>query len=444
MNGPALYTILFAVFFMKSFLALDPDFGWHIASGEYIVTHGIPYKDIYSYTAPDFAWVHHEWLADVINYTVYQNFGGYTAVAILYGALWTLSVWLLARSNPYRLIVLLTVVVMLPFVGVRAVAWSVLLFAVLILASRQHFRRQLVYVPLLFLLWANIHGSFVVGLVYLVWIALFGEQRHRTIVILTLSLVATLLNPYGIGIYIEVIRTTTDSSLHSRIGEWRPFQLDIATAALVGIWGGLIGVRYQTFWQRVIRFENLLLVMSSLSARHVVLFGLAFLSSFGTIVRSIKIPDTVWRDGTVRAMSGAAVGALCITILYAATAEFQGYSWNREDPYPSQIASQLNIRPCSGSVFAHYDFGGYLIWKVPGQKLYIDGRMPSWELNGKKYMDDYLRIINDPVFQQQEFDQHSVRCVIWSKDHDFAKRLLKDGWRVTQSESTNSIVLLEK
>ena len=46
----------------------DADFGWHYRSGEYIVAHGVPAHDTFTYTAPDFPWINHEWLHDVMVY----------------------------------------------------------------------------------------------------------------------------------------------------------------------------------------------------------------------------------------------------------------------------------------------------------------------------------------------------------------------------------------
>src|SRR3989344_3712894 len=54
---------------------LDPDFGWHIKTGQLILEKGIPYQDWYSYTMPNFPWIDHEWLTDILMYEVYLYFG---------------------------------------------------------------------------------------------------------------------------------------------------------------------------------------------------------------------------------------------------------------------------------------------------------------------------------------------------------------------------------
>src|SRR4051812_10798096 len=74
--GAALFAVIFAAFAVR----LDPDFGWHLQSGRYILAHGIPAHDIFTYTASNFAWINHEWLSDLLIVGLVA-LGGYTAVA---------------------------------------------------------------------------------------------------------------------------------------------------------------------------------------------------------------------------------------------------------------------------------------------------------------------------------------------------------------------------
>ena len=43
----------------------DNSFFWHLRTGEYILDHGIPHHDVFSYTAPGTKWVAQSWLAEV-------------------------------------------------------------------------------------------------------------------------------------------------------------------------------------------------------------------------------------------------------------------------------------------------------------------------------------------------------------------------------------------
>src|SRR5437867_7364823 len=76
----------------------EPDFGWHLRTGLDFLHNGwkLPISDPYSHTMPDWAWIEHAWLTDVLIGGVYTQFGG-LGIILLFGAV-TVSAWLLASS----------------------------------------------------------------------------------------------------------------------------------------------------------------------------------------------------------------------------------------------------------------------------------------------------------------------------------------------------------
>src|SRR5690554_6008795 len=67
--------VIFSVFFIKIYNTTDPDFGWHLRTGEIIIKEGIPKTDPFSYTMPNFPYVDHAWLTDVFIVVIYSSFG---------------------------------------------------------------------------------------------------------------------------------------------------------------------------------------------------------------------------------------------------------------------------------------------------------------------------------------------------------------------------------
>lgn len=438
LNSPLLYGIVFILFFAKSFFSLDPDFGWHLASGQYIVAHGIPYHDIYSYTMPTFPWIDHEWLADVCNYLIYHYLGGYVALSVVYAAMWTAAVWLLTRLTAHRLLVLLVVTLLLPFAGIRAITWTALLSSVLIVLGQSKRSKALYIIPVVMLLWANVHGSFVVGILYLLW-RLLANRNMTNAFVLVISALVTLVTPYGIGMYVEVLRTITDNSLHANIAEWLPLQPSVGVGIFAGIWVAvLILTKKVALWRRFVRFETVLLVMAFTSARHTVLFLLFALPTVLSGVDGLRM--SIKAVAVKRLAVGVVLLLACVCVLFAYKT-FARYSFNREATYPSAIAAKLRAAPCKGNVFSHYNYGGYLIWKVPGEKLFIDGRMPSWSLDGQNIMANYLRITKDSSYRAEEFSRYNIRCVVWNRSDLFGKTLQREGWSVIDSEKNGTILL---
>src|SRR5687768_1200136 len=102
----ALAVFLVALGFVVSYHYLDPDLGWHLKSGELILERGIPQQDWYSYSMPDFPWINHEWLTDVVMFWVYSVVGIH-GVSFIYILFFTLAFFVVARKeHPWLLVAL--------------------------------------------------------------------------------------------------------------------------------------------------------------------------------------------------------------------------------------------------------------------------------------------------------------------------------------------------
>ncbi len=169
--------LLITLFFVSLFVlsarnVTDPDFGWHLRTGEYIVsTVSIPHFDFLSFTAPGQPWITHEWFAQVVMYVVYR-LGGFAALTLLFAMVSAITfglVYLRCEGKPYVavFVVLLAAISMLPFQGVRPHV-VLLLFTALclyILDRYQSERRErlLLWLLPLTLIWTNAHGSAPLG-----------------------------------------------------------------------------------------------------------------------------------------------------------------------------------------------------------------------------------------------------------------------------------------
>src|SRR6266567_1888962 len=66
---------IFAFFILRGIVVQDPDFGWHIRAGEYILHYGIPYTDPFSYSMPSYPFVDHEWLTNILLERIFTLWG---------------------------------------------------------------------------------------------------------------------------------------------------------------------------------------------------------------------------------------------------------------------------------------------------------------------------------------------------------------------------------
>ncbi len=220
----------------------DPDLWGHVRFGlDILRDRTIPATDPYSFTQ-DVPWVNHEWLSEVVMGAAYAAAGSW-GLMLLKALLAAAACAVMWRALGHAADLVRWPSLALAVWGTLSIAWTLrpqlwtlVLFAALcqILTSRRH----LFAVPLLFIVWVNTHGGWIVGLgVLFAWCA--GEmfelmrgsvprpgqiERPRPIKVLVavaaLSIVATLLNPYGWHLW-EFIASTVRMS-RVDISEWAP------------------------------------------------------------------------------------------------------------------------------------------------------------------------------------------------------------------------------
>ncbi len=431
-------TFVFVPIWLICYFTLDADFGWHLQAGNYIRAHSIPTHDIFSYTAESFRWIDHEWGSDVL-LSYGFGLGGILLTSLVAAAIWSAAVLIAAgrRSNP--LIMYLAVIAILPAVSIRPTAFTALFFVVTLTVLRGKHRTYYWLLPILFVVWANLHAGFISGLALIAYFAI----RHRSkqlLLILGASFLATLCNAYGVRIYEEIFRTLGSSELHNHITEWLPFYIQVPSLPFIDIW--LAG-----FWlydkKHLSKWFGLgpILFLATLSAnRNLVLFVLVVLAELPGYFRRIiaGVPRELDRPRRI------VIGLLLIGAFYflavASKAAFVRISTGSEAHYPVAAVTFLRQHPCSGHLFNEYNYGGYLIWKLPDSKVYIDGRMPSW----KPYMTTYTNLIDRPAqLYRNEFTKHDIRCALLSNSFDraFIKVLKRDGWRTVSDDGRATLLL---
>jgi hypothetical protein len=149
----------------------DPDFGWHYKYGEYLFQNGkILRENIFSYTNTDYKWANSYWISELIMYTSYRFLGNVVPSLILSLTLSFIFLLVIKKHTDDALIVSLThissMVVLRAFsTTVRPLYYSTIFLFLLVHMLLQ--KKHLKFVPFIFLVWANMHADFVIGL--LIW-----------------------------------------------------------------------------------------------------------------------------------------------------------------------------------------------------------------------------------------------------------------------------------
>jgi hypothetical protein len=102
----------------------------------------------------------------------------------------------------------------------------------------------------------------------------------------------------------------------------------------------------------------------------------------------------------------------------------------------------LKTYKCNGNLFNDFDYGGYLIWKLPEYKIFIDGRMQAWDNpQGKNYFDIYQQVLSNASFRNSTFNQYHITCALVGIGHKtFIKQLEAQHWQPTVK--ANQAILL--
>ena len=403
---------------------LEADFGWHLRAGQYILDHGVPPTDIFTYTAVGHGWVNHEWLGDVAVAGLAAS-QRYWLLALVYGVLWALAYGLAVKGRPRLVPTLVVAAALVPYLGVRPMVWSALGLVVLLRLLEQPRRWR--WLPVVLLLWANLHGGFVLGLATL-GVAAVERRSWQLAGWALVAAVVTLANPYGWQLYGEIWQTATDSRLHGLIGEWAPLALDYTNVGLVAAAVAVVAAGRLGRWRR---WLGVLLVGLTLAAnRQLPLLALALAEPLNATWHGLIRSLTAVRPGLGRGVSWGA--ALIAAAVLAATLWLPVPRANVGlSTLPNAGVRMLRAEPCRGRLFNHYDYGGFIIWQLPGIKVYIDGRMPSWSGPEGRYLDRWQRVLAEPAYADHEFARYNVRCaLIKTSNTVLVRHLAAQGWRV--------------
>ncbi len=409
--------ILVSITILKG--TLDPDYFWHLTTGRYIAMHGIPSVDPFSFTWAGKPWTLHEWLSELGLYVVVSTVGTVGA-AIAFGAIATAAFAILAlvlrRAAVRPLVVVLVCVlggwVLIPYLTVRpqAISWLLLagLVAILVWLRPDRPRRSLVLVPY-FVVWANLHGLWVIGLgligLYLLF-TLIGRTPMSPawrwmLAAFVACLLATMLTPAGpLGILYPLRYIQPGNWGLATIPDWQSpnFHAPVNGGFLVLIVAILLnGGRSTPAW--LVAASVVGLVLGLASVRNEPIAAILAVPSLG-----FGIED---RLGRLRPRRAPRIGSLALGrrvlelgtgLLVAASAALILLPSSPlqivhvpPDPYPAKAVTVLLRMKPNVRVLAEYGWGGYVISRIydSGGLVFVDGRN---DMYSEQILNDYSTI----------------------------------------------------
>ena len=465
--------LFFSIFFAAIVLGprmlnQDGDLPRHMAIGRYVLAgHLPPVHDIFSHTVPGASFAPHKWLSGVLFYLAYLIFAEKGMVILSASALATTFTLIYAESVsraglrlPVFLLVIWGAAITSLHWIVRPHIFTMLLFAIwLILTDRlaKGERVLIWYFPVLMLLWNNIHGEYISGLLvtgaYLagwIWDYLFNRDKapaqtgKRLAAVAGLSLLVTLLNPISLRAWGTVTDWMGNQYLMSHTDETIPpdflqskFYILLAFLAFSLFLLAMKREKLSTGQSIALAGFSALTLFS---ARNVHFYGVAapFLLA-PTLAGSLSVP-VIKRYETFFSTteSGSrgifwALGTVLVGIVLLAFTPL-GFEQRFSPAYfPVQAVEWLKTHPQQGEMFNPFDWGGYLSLKLPEKRVFIDSQ---GDVYGETFIRKYEQVITLQPSWQSILDEYSVRWALVPADWALVRALSSDGWQEVYRDGT--------
>lgn len=420
----------------------DYDIGFHLRFGEHYVqnhTWNID-QSVFSWTPASAEWKYVTWLGSSALYLAFHA-ASVKGLLILYYLIvsGTAALYIYAvrtTGEPLDISHIMTMMLTGTALGataplIKPETFTVLFFAMalLIYLHAKVRSRNLFYLyPLLFLVWVNTHGGFIVGLLFLS-ITFIGELINYAVfrkdplskkmlthlaAALLLSYLVMLINPYGIGYPVQLYKDFFDKEYHQLTGHVR---------AYVPMWNFIIpghyipGMMTITSWVMILMallqalftwyaFRKKKYFDPAATVAGLVFFfigmSVARLSMFFVMIWLFSMTWMTRRADLPGAKKAFAPAALLIYLLISGYTLFGASFYTSQPPwqatkmdevFPQREVKFIKEQKIPGPFFNDYLMGGYMIWALPEQKVFVDTR--GWPFMGT-VMPDYIFYMEDP------------------------------------------------
>lgn len=454
-------------------LNIDGDLPRHLLMGKIVLeTHSIPTTDIFSHVYEGKPLVPHEWLAGVVFYIIYTPLG--LPGVVLLAAFLLATTFVLVYEETRRLSQRRLASLALTAWGaaITSLHWITRphLFTMLFLAIYLVWSNKLQsgkskhfwLFPLTMLLWSNMHGEFIAGLLILgaygagwLWDYLFSavkpslEIGKKLALAFFSSLLVTFINPFGLHTWETVFGYINNRYLMSRINETNPPDFSqpqfLVLLALLGFSIFLLATQKEKINTGQAFALAGFSMMSLLAARNVHLYGVAAPLLLAGALADRTMPNILQKVETLFAHIEKNLHGLVwpvVTVLLIGSLALTGALGvdNRFSPkiFPVQAVDWLENNPQTGKMFNAFDWGGYLLLRLwPAHLAFIDSQT---DVRGDVSR-EYEKVITLAEGWQATLEQYDAQWVIIPPGWPLAKALASENWREAYRDETAIIFI---
>ncbi len=493
---PSLTDIAFALPVIMLFTRLegvrtmlgDGDTGWHIRAGEWMLDHSaVPRTDIFSFTRPGQPWFAWEWLWDVGAAWLHRHWG-LGAVVLASMAILCLTFALLFRLLKRRSgnSVVSIAITALAAAG-SAIHWLarphlvtwlfIVIFLHLIERAREGRMRLLWWTPALTVIWTNLHGGFLAGVVILgayaagelvrAMLAITSDERWKALrgsmpyfLAVAMCLAASLVNPYSYHLHQHIFAYLGDSYEMKHISEFLSLSFQHPAARYFELML-LAGIGAAAMLVKRRNFGNALLIagwahLALLASRNIPIFMLVaapaaalavtewlrtlhaarlpqWILRFAAFFESVESETAPFeRVGRVHFVSAAVFAVIALGMMAPTAGKFLKPEYDPKS-YPAAALAKLDQ---AERIFTHDEWGDYLIYQLApkGNKVFVDGRSDFY---GPKFCEEYIGLLSVKYDWEQTLARYRVDTVLLPPNSPLASTLKESRhWRVIYDDGS--------
>ena len=490
------FTVVLGLLFM--FLSFRPlwhtDLWGHLSYGRTIVaTKSLPTTEPLMPLAAGVPLVDTAWLSQVIGFEAMSRFG-ITSLSFLYAASITAMALLLVwRGYQRSQNAAITIAGLLLWLWgcwqhlniMRPQMAGMLCFILLLtlLTSRHRRTWHWIALPALFVAWANLHGSFVVGLMLLTGFAAgrmldlavrcgdFKAIRQdsrvrRCVLLLELAAAAVLINPYGVRLYAEVLTVANNPNV-AELTEWGPLQLRMSQGQAAAVIALVLIVLYRLTPRRVTSAEVLLLFgfgAAALWSSRMLVWWIPLAVTFG-----MQHASAIWHQWKSSAESHessrrngrwSVVTVGIVWICFAFT-PFGGRLLHGNEgklPLEKLVSRQTPLGVAAhlkkladqdrwprGQMFNTFEWGDYLLWAGPPKlKVFVASHV---HLVPREVWTDYITISEVSSGWEEMLDRYGVNLIavdVATHGNLIGRLRESENWKLSYSDNVGVVFVRKK
>jgi hypothetical protein len=410
----AIHVVVLGILLYAAFLSKGPwdsDYYWHVTTGELIANGQFPRTDPFSFTWGGMPWTLHEWLSELLIFELVDGIG-YMGAVLVFAFIPGVAIGILAfafhrlglRTGAVIGGTSLAALLVIPYATLRPQALSWIMFAVL-MAGLVHIRpdrsRWTLALTPLFILWANLHGLWVVGLVVLAVYALLtlvgltpmsAGARWWAVAMVPLAMLGTIFTPEGPSLLLYPLRYVDAGDWGmANISEWQspdfhdpahwPLFIYMGALAIFGRWR-------VPWWMSLLAFMGIAMTLIALrnGAVAAIIGAPALAVGIDAALRewrpSPKEPSPrVARQRRLLELVMAAIVAIAGVLIFVPRDPSAAVQESIERELPVQGVQLLREEVPDGRILPWYGWGGYVIGQMyeDGARVFVDGRNDMYD-----------------------------------------------------------------